>query len=185
MINRIELRNEWSLLLDRDGVINKHFPGGYVRKPSEFTFLPGSLEALKLFSDIFKNIFIVTNQQGIGKGLMTLTDLGHIHRQMMGEIIENGGRIDRIFFCPDLATKTPNCRKPRLAMAHMIKKEFPSVDFHKCYMVGDSKSDMEFGQNAEMQCVFIRAEDENKTIVSNNIPVYSSLLEFARTFNTI
>ncbi|MDA3907392.1 MAG: HAD-IIIA family hydrolase [Bacteroidales bacterium] len=180
MINRTELKNNWSVFLDRDGVINKPFPGGYVRKPSEFTFLPGSLFAFNLLSNIFKNIFIVTNQQGIGKGIMTIRELEDIHRQMLGKIKENGGRIDRIFFCPDLASKKPNCRKPGLAMAQMVKKEFPAIDFRKSYMVGDSLSDMEFGKNAEMQCVFIRSNDNDETNVSN-IPVYSSLLEFART----
>lgn len=184
MKNKIELKNEWSLFLDRDGVINKRFPGGYVRKPSEFTFLPGSLFALKLLSDLFKNIFIVTNQQGIGKGLMTAFDLQAVHRQMMGEIKDKGGRIDRIFFCPDLKTKTPNCRKPGLAMAQMAKKEFPSINFQKSYMVGDSMVDIEFGQNADMHCIYIRSEEEDDTLIKN-IPKYSSLLEFARTFNSI
>ncbi|MCD6090533.1 MAG: HAD-IIIA family hydrolase [Bacteroidales bacterium] len=184
MTTRSELKNEWSIFLDRDGVINKRFPGGYVKKPSEFDFLQGSLLAIRILSDIFKNIFIVTNQQGIGKGLMTIYDLEDVHRQMMGQIKEKGGRIDRIFFCPDLASKSPNCRKPRLAMAQMAKKEFPSLDFHKSYMVGDSIGDMEFGQNAEMHCVFIRSDEEDKTI-TKNIPVYSSLLEFVRTLNSI
>jgi len=179
MLNQTELKNEWSLFLDRDGVINKRILGGYVQKPDAFEFLPGSLEAIKQLSSIFKYIFIVTNQQGIGKGLMSLEDLRVVHRQMLGEIKANGGRIDRIFFCPDLAEKSPNCRKPGLAMAQMAKKEFPTIDFKKSYMVGDSKSDIEFGQNAEMQCAFIVSKDMEKSTIPFNVPVFPSLLDFA------
>ena len=180
MINQTELKNEWSLFLDRDGVINKRIMGGYVQKPEEFDFLPGSLEAIKQLSSIFKYIFIVTNQQGIGKGLMSVEDLRVVHRQMQGEVKANGGHIDRIFFCPDLATKTPNCRKPGLAMAQMAKREFPIIDFKKSYMVGDSKSDIEFGQNAEMQCAFIVSKDMDKSTVPFAVPVYPSLLDFVK-----
>lgn len=178
MIDQTKLKNEWCLFLDRDGVINKRIVGGYVKNPDDLEFLPGSLEAIRILSSLFKNIFIVSNQQGIGKGLMSTKDLDAVHRQMLGIIKTNGGRIDRIFFCPDLETKSPNCRKPGLAMAQMAKKEFPALHFKKSYMVGDSRSDMEFGQNAEMKCVLIRSQDEFE-IKSPNILVFDSLLEFA------
>jgi histidinol-phosphate phosphatase family protein len=178
MQNRLDLKNEWSLFLDRDGVINKRFPGGYVKKPSEFTFLPGSLEAIKQLSSIFKYIFIVTNQQGVGKGLMSLEDLRIVHRQMVGLIKENGGRIDRIFFCTDLAAKSPNCRKPGLAMAQMAKKEFPAIDFNKSYMVGDTISDIEFGKNAGMRCAFIISDTTEKSTIPFAVPVFPSLQDF-------
>ncbi len=178
MLNQSEFKNEWCLFLDRDGVINKQIIGGYVKNPDEFEFLPGSLEAIRILSSLFKNIFIVSNQQGIGKGIMSLQDLDNVHRQMSGIIKANGGRIDRIFFCPDLASKKPNCRKPGLAMAQMAKREFPAVNFNKSYMVGDTKSDMEFGQNAEMKCVLIRQAEEFE-IKAPNILIMTSLLEFA------
>jgi len=183
MTDKISLKNEWSLFLDRDGVINKRIIGGYVTDPSELEFLPGSLNAIKELSSLFKNIFIVTNQQGIGKGIMTLKDLDNVHRRMLGLINENNGHIDRIFFCPDLASKRPNCRKPGLAMAQMAKKEFPSINFQKSYMVGDSLSDIEFGQNAEMKCVFI--SNSHEQINDPKIEVCASLLDFSRTFKNI
>lgn len=184
MKNKINLKNHWSLFLDRDGVINKRILGGYVKNTTEFEFLPDSLEALQKLATIFKNIFIVTNQQGMGKGLMTISDLNIVHQYMLGQIRENGGRIDRIFSCPDLASKSPNCRKPGLAMAQMAKKEFPSLNFKKSYMVGDSESDMEFGRNAEMKCVFIRSNTEDEIKSSPNIQSYSSLLEFAKSLKS-
>lgn len=176
-----QLKNEWSIFLDRDGVINKRIMGGYVQNPTEFEFIPGSLEAITQLSALFKNIFVVTNQQGIGKGLMTHADLEIVHKSMLKQIEKSGGRIDRIFYCPDLASKKPNCRKPGIAMAENAKKEFPSVNFSKSYMVGDSKSDMEFGQNAGMHCVFIHSELQK---YSTHIPTYASLIEFTKNLKT-
>jgi len=65
----------WTLFLDRDGVINERIVDDYVKNPSEFDFLPGVLQAIKIFTGVFGNIFIVTNQQGIGKGIMSEDDL--------------------------------------------------------------------------------------------------------------
>ncbi len=183
MINLTEYKNEWSLFLDRDGVINKRIVDGYVKKPSEFEFLPGSLLAIEILSNIFNNIFIVTNQQGVGKGLMTGKDVEAVNRQMIGIIKENHGRISRVYYCPDLATSSPNCRKPGLAMANMAKKEFPAIDFRKSYMIGDSLSDMEFGKNAEMKCVFIGTSGEIN-IIHPSILGFTSLLEFANHLKT-
>ncbi len=183
MFNSKDLRKEWSLFLDRDGVINKRIVGGYIQTPQEFKFLPGNLDALKQLASQFKYIFIVSNQQGIGKALMSEADLELLHAKMLQEIEAAGGRIDRIFYCPDLATKKNNCRKPGLAMAFAAKKEFPSVHFSKSFMVGDSKTDMEFGKKAAMKCVFIRTEAEEE-IKSPDILTFDSLYEFSNHLKT-
>lgn len=184
MHNHNQLKSEWSLFLDRDGVINKRLVGDYVKTPEEFEFLPGSIAAIRILSAMFKNIFIITNQQGIGKGIMTVKQLDIVHRQMLGIIKQNHGRIDRVFYCPDLASKDKNCRKPGLGMAQMTKKEFPSVDFTKSYMVGDSASDIEFGQNAEMHCVYIQSSPEDNTTFPN-VSNFSSLFEFANHLKSL
>ena len=69
-----------TLMLDRDGVINRLRPNDYVKKWEEFEFLPGIFEALKVWNTHFKHIFIVTNQRGIGKGVMSEEDLMDIHQ---------------------------------------------------------------------------------------------------------
>lgn len=60
-----------TLLLDRDGVVNRLRPDDYVKKWEEFEFLPGVLEILKAWNTHFKYIFIVTNQRGVGKEIMS------------------------------------------------------------------------------------------------------------------
>ncbi|MBN2237905.1 MAG: HAD family hydrolase [Bacteroidales bacterium] len=181
MFNDFQKNSNWSIFLDRDGVINERIVGGYVKHAKDFRFVPGSLEAIRLFSELFKQVFIVTNQQGIGKGLMTESELQAIHSKMLTEIQNAGGRIDRIYFCGDLATEKPNCRKPGISMALAAKKDFPSVDFQKSIMVGDTLSDMQFGTNAGMHCVFILGKHGSHQA---NYPEFNSLIDFANTLNT-
>ncbi len=157
----LELTNfntTWTLFLDRDGVINKKIENDYVKNWSSFQFKEGVLPSIKFFSKKFQRIIIVTNQQGIGKGLFTENDLIHIHQQMVERIEAAGGRIDHIYFCPDLASKNSSFRKPAIGMALAAKKDFPEINFSKSIMVGDSISDMQFGKAAGMKTVFLSAE---------------------------
>ena len=102
-----------TLFLDRDGVINKKLDGKYVKDFSEFEFIDGVKSAISELTNIFKRILIVTNQQGIGKKIMSDADLNLLHSRMVFELNKYGGIIDKIYFCPDLETKKCNCRKPR------------------------------------------------------------------------
>lgn len=135
-----------TLLLDRDGVINRLRPNDYVKYWTEFEFLPDVLEALAEWSKHFKYIFIVTNQRGIGKGVMTEQDLLEIHRRMCDEIYFYGGRIDKIYYCTAL-TEEDNRRKPGNGMFLDILNDYPDVARERCLMIGDSDSDMEFAKN--------------------------------------
>jgi len=162
--------NTWTLFLDRDGVINKRIWGGYVTKPSEYIFLPGVLASISVFSSIFNRIIIVTNQQGIGKGIMTEEELQVVHDYMTKEINLAGGSIDGIYYCPELTNNANSCRKPSTSMAQKAVDDFPDIDLSKSIMVGDSPSDIEFGNNAGMYTVFIKHEnDKNSSVVSADI----------------
>jgi histidinol-phosphate phosphatase family protein len=149
-----------TLFLDRDGVINRRLPDAYVQHWEEFEFLPGVLEALAGFSRYFRHIFVVTNQQGIGKGLMSREELEAVHRRMLSEVEAAGGRIDGIFYCPHHKNLNCNCRKPAPGMALQAKAQFPEVDFSRSIIVGDSLSDMAFGKNLGMYTVLIEGKGE-------------------------
>ena len=75
-----------TLFLDRDGVINKKLEQRYVTNFDEFVFIKNSDIAIRKLHKIFKRILIVTNQQGIGKGIMTEDDLNLLHLQMQKKI---------------------------------------------------------------------------------------------------
>jgi histidinol-phosphate phosphatase family protein len=175
----LNIKPDSALFLDRDGVINRRLPGTYVKYVSEFDFLEGVLDAIAIFSKIFKHIFVVTNQQGIGKGYMTKEDLGKVHKHLLEEVNQKGGRIDKVYFAPQLAKENHILRKPNQGMAHLAKEEFPEIDLSSSVMVGDSISDMEFGNNAGMQNVFINSDPDIRT---KDLPVllrFDSLYDFS------
>lgn len=144
-----------TLFLDRDGVINHRIIGGYVTHYSQFVFNDGVLPALKIFAQHFERIVVVTNQQGIAKGLMTETDLHQIHTQMINDVTAAGGRIDAVYYCPHLATARCTCRKPQIGMAIQAQQQFSDIVFANSLMIGDSVSDLLFGRAAGMKTGFI------------------------------
>lgn len=149
----------WTLFLDRDGVINKRIPGGYVKDPGQFEFIEGVPEAIAKLSEMFGLIVVVTNQQGIGKGLMTSQDLENVHNYMIQGIIQAGGRIDGIYFSPYLEREHHCTRKPGVGMGLRAKKDFRQINFKKSVMAGDSFSDLLFGKRLKMKTVYINQED--------------------------
>lgn len=168
--------NDWTLFLDRDGVINVRIIDGYVTKIEEFEFLPGVIEAFKIFKNKFNRIIVVTNQQGVGKGLMTEDDVKKVHDFMINEVENHDGKIDKVYFCPQLKSVPDNYRKPSPKMAYMAKEDFPEIDFSKSIMIGDMNSDVEFGKNAGMMTVFI-GDNELKLIPDGR---FNSLYDFAK-----
>ncbi len=168
--------NEWTLFLDRDGVINVRIIDGYVKNVDEFKFLPNVVEAFKIFKNKFKRVIIVTNQQGVGKGIMTNEDVHKVHNYMIKEIDIHAGKVDKIYFCPQLKSVPDNYRKPSPKMAYMAKNDFPDIDLSKSIMVGDMNSDVEFGKNAGMKTIFI-GDNELKLIPDDR---YETLYDFAK-----
>lgn len=156
---RIQAEGNWTLFLDRDGVLNRRLIGRYVQRVEEFEILPGVLESLSKLAKMFPRIVIVTNQQGIGKGLMTEGDLHEIHRYFLEKVKQAGGRIDYIYYCPDLAGSGSLNRKPEPGMALQAQKDFPEIDFTRSIMVGDAFTDLEMGRAVGMINVWIAEED--------------------------
>ncbi len=154
-----KIDKSWTLFLDRDGVINKKKENDYVLKWEQFEFISGTLDAIKELTSLFGKIIIVTNQQGIGRGYMTETDLKIIHKNMLAEINSSGGKIDAVYFAPQIKESNHSDRKPNVGMALKAKKDFPAIDFRKSIMAGDSLSDMEFGHRLGMLNVLINEEN--------------------------
>lgn len=180
-LKNLKIDKSWTIFLDRDGVINEKLEGDYVKKIAEFRFIDKAKDAIKLFSDFFGNIVIVTNQQGIGKGIMSEVDLIAIHKYMVAEIESHGGRIDRIYFSPDLADENSITRKPNTGLAVQAKKDIPDIDFSKSIMVGDSQSDMQFGRKLNMINVLIAKEKHFGGISKSLYDLcFGSLFEFSQ-----
>jgi D-glycero-D-manno-heptose 1,7-bisphosphate phosphatase len=174
----VKFDKTWTLFLDRDGVINNRIVDEYISEWDDFDFISGSIKAIEKLSGIFGRVVVVTNQAGIGKGLMTEKQLHEVHRNLLKTIDLLDGRIDKIYYCPDKPdSKSPN-RKPETGMALQAKADFPEIDFAKSVMVGDSNSDMDFGKRLGMTCVFIEGKKEDPSVFAPNF-MFKTLKAFA------
>ena len=180
MLNLQKIDASWTLFLDRDGVLNVEKEDSYIFHYGEFEFYEGVLDALKRCAAVFGKIVIVTNQRGVGKGLMTAADLQEIHDKMVAEIVLAGGRIDGIYFADSLDNDHP-LRKPNPGMAHAAVRDLPGIDLSRSLMVGNNISDMEFGRNAGMHTVFLRTTNPEQPLPHAAIDMtFSSLRDFAK-----
>lgn len=182
MLDLSLIDKQWTLFLDRDGVINHEKDQSYVFHAGEFIFYEGVLEALKKLESVFNHIIIVTNQRGVGRELMTENDLVSIHEFMLQHIRKAGGRIDKIYYCTSIDNDHPQ-RKPNPGMALQAMKDHPMISKQHSIMVGNNLSDMQFGRNAGMHTVLLtttgtRVELPHPLVDS----VFGSLAAFAAAF---
>tara|TARA_B100001094_G_scaffold246015_1_gene242602 strand:- start:93 stop:593 length:501 start_codon:yes stop_codon:yes gene_type:complete len=142
-----------TLFLDRDGVINKKLEGRYVCNFSEFKFITGALDAISELNNIFNRIVIVTNQQGIAKGVMSEADLNILHTQMLNVIEQSGGKVDKIYYCPHLEEMDCICRKPKTGMIKNAIIDFPNIIAENSFLIGDSDTDIKAGKRMSLNTV--------------------------------
>jgi histidinol-phosphate phosphatase family protein len=138
---------EWCLFLDRDGVINRQVVGDYVRSWRHFEWLPRAPLALKKLRAWAPYLVVVTNQQGICKGLMSADDVAAIHQHLQAELAEEGVTIDAFQVCPHLASAECACRKPRPGLVLDWLGQHPDCDPSLSIVAGDSQSDLELADN--------------------------------------
>lgn len=137
-----------ALFMDRDGVVNEQLVGDYVMDMAQMVYRPHFFEAMEKLREQFAHIFLVTNQQCVGKGLCTLQTIEDIHEQMQQQLHEHHCAFDKIYCCPHHKDDHCSCRKPQPGMALQAQQDFPDVVLEQSIMVGDSLSDMQFAQNA-------------------------------------
>ena len=184
MLDLKSIDKNWSLFLDRDGVINDEILGKYVLNWNQFHFSKDALTSFPILNEKFGPIVIVSNQRGVSKGLMTEEDLLTIHKKMQLEIEKAGGRVDQIYFCTDM---DDSCfrRKPNPGMAYEAQKEFPLIDFSRSVMVGNKPGDMKFGRTAGMFTVFITTTNPDQPFPHPDIDLrFHSLYEFAQAIQS-
>jgi histidinol-phosphate phosphatase family protein len=161
-------------------VINVQRPGDYVKSIDEFEFIDGVLEALSLLSPLFRHIVVVTNQRGIGRGILSMQEVEAVHRHLVAHVEANGGRIDRIYISPAIDDSHPD-RKPNIGMALRARHDFLDMDFSSSWMVGDSLSDMLFAKNAGIPAVWVGEKQTPEERTALKIQAYyPDLITFAR-----
>jgi D-glycero-D-manno-heptose 1,7-bisphosphate phosphatase len=166
-----------AVILDRDGVLNRRPPRGeYVRDAAEFEWLPGSLEALRLFHEAGYRIIVASNQAGVARGQLTTVSLEAIHERARTEARRAGGAIDAIYYCPHDWDEGCECRKPKPGLLFQAQRDF-SLDLTRTHFLGDDERDLQAAEAAgapgllvtDEQSLLVRA----RQLVSSNVIVNS------------
>ncbi len=141
------------VLLDRDGtiIVNKH----YQKDPEITELLPHAREGLDLLRSSGFGLVLVTNQSGIGRGLLTRADMTAVNRRMAREL---GGEEDYfagMYCCPHVPEDGCSCRKPLPGMAEQAARDL-GFALREAYVVGDSEGDIKMGDAAGAATVLVR-----------------------------
>jgi D-glycero-D-manno-heptose 1,7-bisphosphate phosphatase len=151
------------IILDRDGVINFDSVH-YIKSIREWQPIPGSIEAIALLSQAGFSIVVATNQAGIGRGLFSVDDLNLIHDTLCREVINAGGKISGIYFCPHTPEESCLCRKPKTGLLDTIERDF-ACSVEGCVYVGDRLKDMELALAKKCLPVLVKTGYGEKTLV--------------------
>ncbi len=134
------------VFLDRDGTINRDSPD-YIKSRGEFEFVPGSLEAIQNLTRHGFATIVITNQSAVARKLISLKELGAVHRMMIKAAARHGGEIKDIFYCPHLPQDGCDCRKPEPGLIFQARDKY-AIDLSAAVMVGDSARDIECARRA-------------------------------------
>ncbi len=137
-----------AFFFDRDGVVNQPPPPAmrYLRRWEDFHFIEGMPALLAEVKAAGYLMVLITNQQGVGKGLMSAEDLAELHRAMQAELAEHGAAFDRIYAATGLA-EVDHRRKPSPQMLHEAASDL-GITLAQSWMIGDHDNDMRAGKAA-------------------------------------
>ncbi|NOT16414.1 MAG: D-glycero-beta-D-manno-heptose 1,7-bisphosphate 7-phosphatase [Methylotenera sp.] len=156
------------VILDRDGVINED-SANFIKSPSEWVPIAGSLEAIALLNQSGFRVAVATNQSGVSRGLFDMATLNSIHDKMHRELAAVGGRIDAVFYCPHAADDHCDCRKPKSGMIKEIGKRF-SVELSQVFAIGDALRDLQAFAEAGCQPILVRTGKGEATLAAGGLP---------------
>jgi D-glycero-D-manno-heptose 1,7-bisphosphate phosphatase len=134
------------IFLDRDGVINRDSEQ-YIKRWAEFSFLPGSLEAIRRITEHGFRVIVITNQSIVGRGWVDASVLDDIFRRMRAAVTDAGGCIHDIFHCPHTPDDDCDCRKPKPGLILQAQARY-GIRLVETVMVGDSAKDILCGREA-------------------------------------
>jgi D-glycero-D-manno-heptose 1,7-bisphosphate phosphatase len=136
-----------AIFLDRDGVINQQITGTYVTQWSEFRFMPGIAEVLAEISQLPFPVIVLSNQAGVGKGVISAVELSSMTSRFVRELADAGGRVDAVYYCPHRPEQACPCRKPKPGLLHRAAQDW-GLDLARCVFVGDSTTDAQAARTA-------------------------------------
>ncbi len=142
----------FTVFLDRDGTLN--YDSGYLKSASELKLLPGVGPALARLKAAGARLVVVTNQSGVGRGILTLKDLEAIHARLEGLLERDDAALDAIYFCPHHPDDGCRCRKPARGMVDRAVSEL-QVDLRRSYLIGDHARDVQLAKAVGAKAILV------------------------------
>jgi len=156
--NKIDQTNQMNILdgvtvfLDRDGTLN--YDPGYLKVAAELKLLAGVGPALARLKVAGAKLVVVTNQSGVGRGIITLKDLEAIHARLEGLLEQEGAALDAIYFCPHHPDDGCHCRKPNVGMVERAVSEL-QLDLRRSYLIGDHARDIQLAHRVGAKAILL------------------------------
>lgn len=138
-----------AVFLDRDGVLNVYLPGDYAKTPDQLTLLPGVGEAVARLQAAGYLTVLISNQQGVAKGLMTPSDLDAVTAKLRATV-----PLDAVYYCPHLKSDECTCRKPKPGMLLQAAQDH-GIDLAQSVFIGDTPTDAQAAQAAGVPFVLV------------------------------
>jgi D-glycero-D-manno-heptose 1,7-bisphosphate phosphatase len=161
------------ILLDRDGVINhnaKH--SRYVEAWDDFVWIDENVRAMQQLSQLGFGFIVITNQAGVGRGIIAVDELQAIHANMKAKLAEKDILIEKIYVCPHHPEDGCVCRKPRPGMIHQALKDYGLKRGQVCF-VGDEPTDCLAAFNAGICSVYLGDQRKLSQLRSEEQPIMS------------
>jgi heptosyltransferase-2 len=141
-----------TVFLDRDGTLN--YDPGYLRVAAELKLLAGVGPALARLKGAGARLVVVTNQSGVGRGIVTLKDLEAIHARLQGLLEQEDAALDAIYFCPHHPDDGCRCRKPNVGMVERAVSEL-QLDLRRSYLIGDHARDIQLAHRVGAKAILL------------------------------
>jgi histidinol-phosphate phosphatase family protein len=149
-----------AVFVDRDGTIMEDCD--YCSNPKNVRIFPGVTEALRRLKSRGFKLIIITNQSGIGRGLMTFEQYRAVAAEVLRQLDD---LIEATYFCPDVPGQHSNCRKPAPGMILQAKREH-GIDLSHSFFIGDKEIDVECGRNAGVRTIRVQTGFRHDTAAS-------------------
>lgn len=132
-----------TILLDRDGTLieERH----YLRDPDQVALIPGTVAPMRRLAELGCRFFVVSNQSGIGRGLLTEVDYQRVHTRLEELLRAEGLTLAGAAHCPHAPGADCPCRKPRTGLWDQLAGTC-GLRPETTVMVGDKAADIRFGQ---------------------------------------
>lgn len=139
-----------AVFLDRDGTLMDEV--NFCRDPADVRAISGAAERLARLREHGWAIVVVTNQSGIGRGIISPVEYGAVHAELLRQL---DGQVDAAYFAPDVPPHVGPRRKPGIGMIEEAVRDL-ALDLGRSYFIGDKAIDIECGHNAGLPALLVR-----------------------------